>query len=303
VSLFVVAILYLAGCGEVIPIATVPDAENSLITVDGRLFVTGSFNLYEITKDSDGAFVNHRVIEEDLYFGGIDEYKGRLYTLKSNPGLNILLKPDPSLVIADLQAMDPFAGPQPLDTLFTDIPLPDMSMPNGLVIDKKGHLYISDTLKGKIFRFDILDDDLSTLDGPFDTGLEGLGSPNGLAVDGDVLFFTDGGSVKKTMILDGGALGPAQTLFSGRFLLDDLTVYQGCPVVCDYVSGTVFQLSATGEIMRETKLETFAFPSSVNLAQGPLFTEGDILVTEKGVIYEPTSDFGNRIVLFEITEP
>ena len=299
----VAAVFCLAACGDVTPMATVSDAENSLITSDGRLFVTGSFNLYEITKNGDGTFENHPVLDENFYFGGIDEYQGFLYTLRSGKGLNIMLKPDPALVIAPLSAITPDACPLSAVDLFTEIPLSGMSLPNGLAIDARGNLFISDTMGGKIHRFTISPDDPETVEGPYDCDLSGLMSPNGLAVDGSTLYFTDLGSVKKAEILADGSLGPAKTLFSGRIMLDDLAVFQGTLVVCDYAGGTLFQLSNQGKILRETKVATFAFPSSVNIGSGPMFETGDMVVTEKGVLYEPNSSFGNRVVLFHVDVP
>lgn len=302
-SLIVVLLCLLTACGDVTPITTVPDAENSLITSEGRLFVSGSFNLYEITKNEDGIFENHRLVEDDYYFMGLDEYKGSLYALRTGKGLNAMLKPEPALVIGDLSAINPSDEARPSEDIFTEIPLPDMAMPNGLTIDSQGHIFISDTMGGKIVRFDISEDDPTNVDGPYDCGLTGLMAPNGLVVDGSYLYITDVGSVKKAEILKGGSLGPMKTLFSGRVYLDDLTVFQGTLVVCDYMSGTIFQLSAQGKILRETKLETFAFPSSVNIAHGPMFETGDIVVTEKGVLYEPNTSFGNRVVVFHVNVP
>jgi outer membrane protein assembly factor BamB len=293
----------LVGCGDVSPIAKVPDAENSLVTTDGRLFLSGSFNLYEVTKNEDGTFANHPVVDEEYYFMGLDEFKGHLYALRTGKGLNAMLKPEPMLMIADLSAMDPADYPAAPDDLFLAVPLSGMSMPNGLAIDSLGRLFISDTIGGKIYRFDIDPDNPFHVEGPYDCGLKGLLSPNGLAVDGSNLYITDTGTVKKTTISAAGALEPVKTLFSGRIFLDDLTVFQGALVVCDYAGGTLFQLSSQGKILRETKTETFAFPSSVNIGTGPMFEKGDIVVTEKGVLYEPSSDFGNRAVLFHVEVP
>ena len=297
------ALLFLTACGEVTPMATVPDAENSLITSEGRLFVTGSFNLYEITKNAEGVFESHPVLDEAYYFAGIDEYKGFLFTLRNGKGLNMMLKPDPVLVIAPLSDLAPEYGPRPSKDLFTEIPLDGMSMPNGLAIDARGHLFISDTLGGKIHRFTLSPDDPEQVDGPYDCALSGLMSPNGLVVDCTTLYITDLGSVKKADILADGYLGPVKTLFSGRVMLDDLTVFKGTLVVADYMGGTIFQLSPQGKILRETKMETFAFPSSVNIGTGPMFETGDIVVTEKGVLYEPNTAFGNRVVLFHVDAP
>ncbi|MBU0991699.1 MAG: hypothetical protein KJ737_04310 [Proteobacteria bacterium] len=300
---FVISVISLTACGDVTFIATIPDAENSLITSDGRLFVSGSYNLYEITREADGTFISHRLIEEDLYFGGLGEYNGHVYTLKSGPGLSIIFDPEPVLVISDLNAIHPQDGPQPSAMVFKEIPLTGMVMPNGLAIDSEGHLFIADFFGAKIYRCDIHDNDPENVDGPYDCGLEGLALPNGLAIVDSFLYFTDGGSVKKAEIMEEGVLGPAQVIFSGRIALDDLTAYQDSLVVCDSVYGTIFQLSTDGNLLRETKAETFAFPSSVCIGSGPMFGTGDVIVTEKGILYEPKSSFGNRVVLFKVDTP
>jgi sugar lactone lactonase YvrE len=228
----------------------------------------------------------------------LDEYRGHIYGVRGNRGIKILYDGDPHLMIAGLSDISPGGDPTMNEAAFTAVPLDGMVMPNGLCIDTAGHLFIADTLGGKIYRFTIDADDPMNLDGPYDTGLTGLGSPNGILALNGVLYFTDGGAVKKTAIAADGRLGPVEKLYSGRVVLDDLTAYDDTLVVCDYMKGTVFQLSLQGKVLRETKTETFCFPSSVTIAKGPLFDVDGLVVTEKGILYEPSSSFGNRAVLF-----
>ena len=41
------------ACGQVIDIATIPDAENTLTTPDGRVFVSGGTGVFEILRSGD----------------------------------------------------------------------------------------------------------------------------------------------------------------------------------------------------------------------------------------------------------
>lgn len=291
-----------SGCGTVTPMATVPDAENALVTQDGRLFVSGSLNLYEITQSDTGEFQRHTLVDEDYYFTGIVEYKGYLYTVKNSPGIKMLTRPAPELVIMALADIDPLDGPKDVSNLGTTLALPNMGMPNGLAVDEKGRLFSADTRKGVIVRFDIDATDPTRVSGPFVIGLDGLESPNGMAIDGGILYFTDGKSVKTSVISDTGDLLPSMTLYTARTLLDDLMVYDGHLLVCNYMKGTLVCLSTGGDVLYETPAETFAFPSSVHVAQGPMFGPASLIVTEKGMIYDARTSFGNRVVLVDMVE-
>lgn len=290
------------GCGTVTPMATVPDAENALVTRDGRVFVSGSLNLYEITRNENGDFLRHTLVDGDFYFTGIGEYMGYLYTVKNSPGIRVLTRPDPELVIAPISGINPFDGPKNVDELGVTLVLPGLGMPNGLAIDEQGRLFSADTRQGKIFRFDIDATEPTRVSGPFDSGLEGLESPNGMAIDAGVLYFTDGKDVKKSVISAEGVLLPSVTLYTARTVLDDLMVYQGHLLVCNYMKGTLVCLSPDGGVLYETPAETFAFPSSVHAADGPMFGPDSLIVTEKGMIYDSRSSFGNRVVLVEMME-
>ena len=43
-----------SSCGEKTRLLTIPNAENTLFTPDGRLFVSGGSNVYEIGRDTSG---------------------------------------------------------------------------------------------------------------------------------------------------------------------------------------------------------------------------------------------------------
>lgn len=60
---------------------------------------------------------------------------------------------------------------------------------------------------------------------------------------------------------------------------DDLTDYGNGVIVADFISGTIFSVTDAGEVTYET-FPIFAGPSSVHLAQAPLFEPGGLIVTE-----------------------
>ncbi|MGH8561119.1 MAG: hypothetical protein ACRES4_04080, partial [Nevskiales bacterium] len=68
-------------CGEAIQLIAIPDAENILFAPDGRLFVTGGQNIYEIRKAADGSFSATPLSAQQCGFTGMAIRNGILYAV------------------------------------------------------------------------------------------------------------------------------------------------------------------------------------------------------------------------------
>ena len=70
-------------------------------------------------------------------------------------------------------------------------------------------------------------------------------------------------------------------------------------VVADFVKGTLVFVRDNGQKQSsplfETDLSMFDCPSSVNFGKGPYYTNDDLIITEKGMMFEHYSDFGNKV--------
>ncbi|MDX1498127.1 MAG: hypothetical protein R3352_11265, partial [Salinisphaeraceae bacterium] len=70
-----------SDCGEAIPLVTIPDAENILFTPEGRLFVSGGLNVYEISKMPDGGFIATAIADAECNFTGLVLRENHLYAV------------------------------------------------------------------------------------------------------------------------------------------------------------------------------------------------------------------------------
>lgn len=320
-------VVVLTGCNEKYTISGgIPDAENALFTTTGRLFVTGGANIYEIPEN--GAAIP--LCEDGKYnFTGMAQVGDHLYAVATEyrmdassvslSGLN-LLSPTAAAEIVNLigdlfkRSVLLCAPIVPGGLRFTEIyTIANTLIPNGMAADSAGRLYIADETflpLGKIIRL--------TLGSPMtvsrqETWLDASKqaySPNGLDIRGNRVYFTDfnilslkQASVKTVTIGADGAPGPVKTIFERTGLFDDLaagTVYNTNVVaVADFLKGTVAGIRDNGVkqtgVLAETDLGLFASPSSVTFGQGPHYSNLDLIVTEKGMMFEHRSCFGNKV--------
>lgn len=275
------------SCAELIELVAIPDAENIHFSPEGRLFVTGGSNIYEIRGDLDQGFEAIALVTQSCNFTGMAQKGGILYALCGDGRL--------------------YAGPiDPEPALQIIFQMENMCIANGTALGPDGNLYVVDEPLDpsclppdpKIARltldpFDPLHvlsqdtwlqgDALGTL--PFGVGTESR-FPNGLAVRGNRFFSTDGGSIFYLDLLPDGSAGPVTPLFFEVTAHDDLSLAGDSLLVTDFFVGRIFQLSLDGELLQQTDPATFDSPSSVQLAMPPMFRSDDILVTEKGLLLE-----------------
>lgn len=278
------------GCGEAVQLIAIPDAENLLFAPDGRLFVSGGQNVYEITKTADGSFTATPLSAQTCSFTGLAIRGDILYAVGcDNQLLAGALTARPALepifafegtCIANGMAL----GPD--DRLYVvDEPLVSMQIQNCLPGDPKIvrlTLDPSDPLRVTQQETWVQ----GSPNGLLFLGLDNiLRVPNGLVRDGNIFYATDGGSVFSVELQPDGRAGPVTPLFFEPTAHDDLGLggIDGL-LVTDFFKGRILLLSRDGRLLQETDAFTFTAASAVRLGQPPMFQPTDILVTDKGVI-------------------
>lgn len=257
-----------ADCGARRQLLDLPQLENQHLTRDGRLFLTGQQNWYEVTRNADGSYAARALFAENGGCSGMAERGDYLYALCPG-GLHAL-----SLVRAD-------AAPQ----FVTE--LAGMTLPNGLALGPDDRLYVTDgpiALTPKIVRLQLDPRDPLRV-----TGQETWRStfpefPNGLKIVGNALYTTlyvpPLGSVARIEIRADGTPGAVQRLHT-LGIADDLSVVGDTLLVTDWQAGSIVQLDLSGEVLQRTPLLSFLQPSSVDVAGPPLFDAPTVLVTER----------------------
>ncbi len=275
------------ACGEAHKLIAIPDAENLLFAPDGRLFVTGGQNIYEITQNPDQSFKATPLSDlASCGFTGMAIRNGYLYANGCGTRL--------------------FAGALTAKPTLTPIHTYDTPcIPNGMVLGPDDKLYSVDEPllpqcmppDPKIVRLvidptdpmKILSEEVWVQGSPAGTMFLGQGTvlrfPNGLIRDGNTFYSTDGGTVFSVELLPDGSAGPVTPLFFEATAHDDLGLggIDGL-LVSDFFAGRILLLSREGKLLQETARGTFTAVSSVRLGQPPMFSPTDILVTDKGVI-------------------
>lgn len=304
--LIVVSLITCYGCGSKSQtiVDAVPDAENLFFTEDGRLFVSGGSNVYEIIQTDDGHFLKLDTYHGNCTIEGITQREDYLYAVCSSTrelGKSYLLAAAIS-AFAPTQADIVSPGIHPFMTLETIYSLATMGTPNGLVTDEFGALFVSDSTKNDIVKI--------TLSGPTEVDTLSIWASNimpfvnGLEWVGDALYFT-GMDFKSLNGIFGvvqrnpdGSAGDSQILYR-RFatVLDDIARYRDGFLITDYLKGTLL-FWRDGAIVTETPAKSFFSPSAVVPAQPPMFNPNALLVTEKGIIFNNNPKLGNKVGLY-----
>ncbi|MGE5415425.1 MAG: hypothetical protein ACM3UZ_01435 [Acidobacteriota bacterium] len=324
--------LLLTGCtGKTIVAPGIGDAENALFTNDGRLFVTGGTNIYEITPTA----VVAQCYQQNNHCG-LAQAGNYIYALRNKVNAGALFQPLPldqmlkpggaNTVIQQFkctlsQSILLRAELKPGKLDFQEIyTFPNMFIANGMVTDGQGHLYIADETfapVGKIVRLTLSANNPPevTEEKTWAAQSNGISSLNGMAIRDNFIYFTDFNFltlttyVKKVEILPSGDPGPVKTIFSRISFFDDLDTgdYKGIRgiAVSDYLRGSIVFLKDNGTRRwiadGETSAGAFQSPSSVHVGQPPMFTNQDLIVTEKGIMFENNSNIGNKVT--KVTAP
>ncbi|PID43859.1 MAG: hypothetical protein CSB48_03480 [Proteobacteria bacterium] len=316
--------LLVAGCVEQEDVVVVPDAENILFTSAGDLLVSGGKGLYQVesTVNPDGstAYQKTKVYSgPDCAFTGIAQSGDWVFAICKGgyiewEGLIFSLVVDTHLVAANLNE-------RPLDFKALDEgldydPLDEIVIPNGLAFTPTGHLLVADenffatssvgriTLDYSEGRPGLAGFEKDWLDNEY-----GFEAPNGVRVDGNTLYVSDVNKVRR-LFFDAQGEVPLSFLdengnevsnrpednefYQGGWIIDDIMPYCGGIAVTHFFQGKLVFQTAAGE-KYQTPPFSFDGPSSIAVGGGQSFDGNDLLVTEKGILLENNSNYGNRL--------
>jgi len=278
-----------ADCGSKTTLLTIPDAENILFSNDGRLFVSGGTNVFEISVSAAG-FAASPLYDGSANFTGLAIIGNTLYANSF----------DGHLYAASLTRTPQL---QPIHDL-------GLGAPNGLVDGPAGELYLvngplapSALPDPKIVRLRLDPSDPFHVIEQTDWFSQNLLGPNGIQRRGNRLYVSNTGlgglaEIRTVEINPDGTAGSSQQLLSFIGLPDDFTLVGDQLLVANFLTGEIGHYSADGELLASTGALSFSSPSQVRVGQPPLFASTDILVTEKGLIGDTFSPIGNVLSVF-----
>ena len=312
----------LSACLDKDKLASVPDAENQLFTPDGRLIVTGGDGVYEV-KRSGSAFVAERIASDvpGCNHTGLAQIGAWLFSPCQARPNGLLGAADNHLLAARV-----VAG-QPLHFVEVDRGTPDpmaqLSLPNGMAVSPDGRLLLADfnlLMTAGLARITVdvggTHPRVTLFEANWLSWQHDVYHPNGVRVAGRELFVSEVNSVKRFQFDANGNVPLTQPAPGGRTVKNEVLVFQGVTVVddiqplCggvavdDFAGGRLVYMAPTGPDSNglptyrqgvSSSLASLQSPSSVQLGRAPMFSGRDILVTEKGLIGELTSDIGNKI--------
>lgn len=311
----------LAGCLQKDKLTTLADAENLMFTSDGRLLATGGTGVFEIRRQGT-AFTAERLATEagDCVHTGLAQIGDWIFTACQQRA-SLLVLPDNHLLAAKLVAGQPLqfvqverATPDPMDA---------MAVPNGLAVTPDGRLLVADynllaatgvarvTLDLAGARPRVAQFQANWLAGP-----HGVFHPNGVRVQGQELFVSDISNVKRFRFDDAGQVPLYLPAPNGRTVKNEVLVYQelgivddiqphcGGVIITDFTGGRLVYMAPAGVDANglpsyrpgpATSLLTMQQPSAVAIGRAPMFSGHDVLVTEKGLLFDFDSPYGNRL--------
>ncbi|WP_144393779.1 hypothetical protein [Pleionea sediminis] len=270
----------------------IPDAENMHFTSDGRLFVSGGSQFFELVAESDG--YSAKVIESPkCAFTGITQIRDVLFVICNEKKLinaeNALLALNLSSEEGKLEKVASLTG---------------INLPNGMTTDGRNTLYIANTAyfgRGTLVKIEVEQDNpenILSIDKEWASEVENVFHPNGIFYIDNTLWFTDGGSIKRLSLgneIQEGELGQAELFYHRNTIFDDLTPYCGGVIVTDYLGGRAMYIDEDGEKQYDTGIASFAGASSVLIGRAPLFNSNEAVITEKGILFDESSSIGNRL--------
>ena len=308
----------------------IPDPENAFFTDTGRLFFTGGPSLYELTAENSAIRLLY-----DSYgiFGGIAQHGkwlyviyAKIYTTMTAIDLSEIIKTgsfykliqtlNNTLIEKGLYRADLSVSPEKMvfEKVFA---LNNMFLCNGMAADNDGNLYITDNTflpLGQIIKL-IIKNENSVPDITREIWLSyktGAYSPNGIVIHENNLYFTDflitsskQARVKKVPIINGKA-GTPEIIYSVTGFFDDLDTgtYRGTPViaVASYLDNSVLLINENDRSVIKLASGEVSSPSSVHFGKGKLFKSNELIVTEKGILYDYYSGIGNKLSCLSLPE-
>lgn len=280
------------ACAQLTPLLDIPDAENLIFSADGRLFVSGGTNVFEVTKTAN-AFAAKPLAAQDCNFTGLAIARNTLYANCGDGSLwagSLTARP---MAIQRIFQMTGVAlanglvdGPDGRSLYLADGPLPTSSLPSPKLV--KLTMDAIDPLRVSA-QSTWLD-----LQGRF---------PNGVQRKGNVIYFTESqlpnlGQLSAVPIQADGRAGVSTRVAALSTIPDDFSILSDGFAVTYFVTGQVVRLDQAGQVVSQFSEGTFGTGTS-QARQGvpPLFSATDLLVTEKGLLGESFTPIGNRLTL------
>lgn len=259
-------------------IIDLPQLENVHFSADGRLFLSGQENLYELVGSAAEGY-QAKALLDGAGCSGLSSARNTLYALCQGGGA--VGATDFGTLFA-LDLLQPDALPQAI------FQLSGMTLPNGMGLGPDGHLYISDgpiSVEPKIVRLSVSAEDPQQITGQ-ETWIRFFADwPNGLAwVDGvlyTTLYGSGLGSVVGIPLQADGSAGAPTTIYTRGRIMDDLIAYENSLIVTDWQDSRLFHISLQGELLAQTPAFGFRQPSSIAVGQAPLFRPDQLLITER----------------------
>jgi hypothetical protein len=269
----------------------VNEAENLFFTDDGRLFVSGGEDIYEIERGSSGSFKQSDHFDENCLVEGIVRSGNYLYgvcTANDDESFSAFL------VAGELTKAPVFRTIAALD---------QASIPNGIAVGPEGHLYVTYTLRSQIVRV--------TLAAPLEVArteiwADDLAAVNGIKYVDQSMYVTvlDGDLVGRFLripVLEDGSAGTPVRLYERALtVLDDLLPFDDGFIITDFLKGTLIFWDAARGVYAETPALTFYSPTAVAQGRPPMFTERQLLVTEKGTILVRDEINGDLLSMYQL---
>ena len=284
-----------SGCGEKHRLLGIPDAENLLFAPDGRLFVSGGLNVYEIGH-SGGSYTARPLLAGSDNFTGLAIRQGVLYA----NGFG-----------GTLYASRLDARPMALAAIHDS----GLDSANGLTAGPDGELYLvngplTQTPAILRLRLDAADPLKVVSQETWLPLTPGMSFPNGVQLRGRTLYYSEStptvpGRIRRVEILADGRAGTPEGFASrGTSLPDDFSLPGTDLLLASYFSdGRIGLFDRDGRLLSATDPGSFDSPSQVRLGQPPLFAPTDLVVTEKGVLQENDSTVGNALSVYRRRPP
>lgn len=280
------------ACAQLIPLLDIPDAENLIFSAEGRLFVSGGTNVFEVSKSGE-AYAAAPLAAQDCNFTGLAIARNTLYANCGDGSLwagSLNARP---MAIQRIFQMTGVAfanglvdGPDGRSLYLADGPLPTTSLPSPKLVK----LSLDAVNPMKV----LTQTTWLNLPGRF---------PNGIQRKGDLIYFTESqppslGQLNSVQIQADGSAGGLTRVAALSTIPDDFSILADGFAVTYFVTGQVVRLGSRGEVISQFREGTFTTGTS-QARQGvpPMFSATDLLVTEKGLLGESFTPIGNRLTL------
>lgn len=266
-------------------------------TSNGRIFVSGGTNVFEVMLTEENALTGVERSTTNCNFTGLAQLKQTLYAACGDGGLYALALNQKDASLERIYELD------------------GMNLPNGMIDGPDECLYIVDgpvslaIPDGKIVRVCPDSGDpmrISTQDTWIELAPD---LPNGITRIGQNFYYTDSSilnaasRVRRIYMDDTGAPSAPATLYEEVTVFDGLSAAGNTLLVTDFTGGRVFQIDLTGQLLQQTESGQFISPSSVLAVSPPIFRDTDVLVTEKGILGDTSSSIGNALwLLYKLPE-